>query len=192
MSRIFSRLVSARVLAGGATIGAATYATKSYLITPLDEELTVQFNKPYGYYNPTTRTEVVVVPADWKGRRFELSNEYPVDIPSPVSAGTIGNRELPPAPGPDLPLPVFDPHREFPWLDIDFTKEPGRYCDVIKQYCWEGFVGNPNNSDIKKRDENNYNPFLPKINNNRAWYHVRVPVRPLQCNLFSFILLDRP
>ena len=70
------------------------------------------------------------VPDDYTGKRFRLSQDYPSSIPSTS-------------------------HR--PWENIDFTKDPNRYLQIIRKYIYEG---------MREAD------WEVDRNNVRKWYHV--------------------
>ena len=70
------------------------------------------------------------IPKTWTGRTFRIRNDYP----------TVASQEIPTLPGPDMPPGnLVD---QAPWLKICYEKEPIKYCEVIKEYCWEGNVNN--------------------------------------------------
>ena len=75
------------------------------------------------------------IPHDYQGPAWELRNDYPQrggnQQRSPLYVGgrmTSG----PPSNGP----------RDMPWSSVDFKTKPLGFCEVIKQYCWEGNVEN--------------------------------------------------
>ncbi|KXJ90395.1 hypothetical protein Micbo1qcDRAFT_120327 [Microdochium bolleyi] len=96
---------------------------------------------------------MVKPPADWKGRLFQIRNDYP-SITSLMKA-KIANGENPILPGPDTPI-YRDPTDDAPWLKVDFKTDPEGFCKVIKGYIWEGNV---------------INDFVVQKNRQRQWYH---------------------
>lgn len=152
--RIFARAAATqrgRLLAAGSTLGAVGLAGSQYggkgnddlSMTPAE----VQFQTSFGF-SPHSE-ELIKPPPDWKGPVFRVRNDYPVPPPGPGPAA----KELPPMMGPDRPLPGFD---LYPWLDVDFKKDPKLYCSLIKEYCFEGNV---------------INNFVLQDNKVRNWYH---------------------
>ncbi|KAB2573249.1 hypothetical protein DBV05_g8077 [Lasiodiplodia theobromae] len=92
-------------------------------------------------------------PENWSGPVFKIRNDYP----TPLEAATnnkIGR--VPGIPDPSIPPPVKDPMLDAPWTLVDFAKDPLRYCDIVKEYCFEGNVNN------------NFNVHENKVRN---WYH---------------------
>jgi hypothetical protein len=150
-SRIFIRLAAKPFLTGGAVIGGVG-AAGGFYANERNKKLTataaeVQFHTSYGFVVDGIQT--IEPPKDWKGRLFEIRNDYP----KPGDAAATG---LPPAPGPERPAPSLDPLKDARWLDIDFEKHPEEYCQVIKEYCFEGNVENE---------------FVLQKNLIRPWYH---------------------
>ncbi|KAJ7450310.1 hypothetical protein B0H11DRAFT_1612633, partial [Mycena galericulata] len=81
-------------------------------------------------------------PSTWSGPTFKIRNDYP----SPAQLGP----GLPPLPLPDIS------GAEAGWLEIDFRKDPLKYANFIKEYCWEG------NTSVD---------FVVQKNTQRDWYH---------------------
>lgn len=130
--RIFAATHSRRLVTGVFTAGVLTYTGKSINIyaESNDVKLTpaeIQFQTASQY----------PVPTSWSGHTFRLRYDYPKDN---LAADTSSS--LPPLPGPDRPLPGVDPKADSPWLKIDFTKDPKKYAEMVKEYCWEGNVSN--------------------------------------------------
>lgn len=154
-SRIFSRIVTRRVVVSGSMLGAAGFVGSQALPGGDDEisktEAQVQFETSYGYV--VNNVQMIKPPETWKGPVFKIHNEYPRIIEA-NNASTAG--QGPAIPGPDMPLPNFDPKKEAPWLNVDFNLEPEKYCELIKLYCWDGNVDNN---------------FVVQNNPIRPWYH---------------------
>lgn len=130
--RVFAATHSRRLLTGAVTVGTLTYAGRNIniyaesnnaKISPAEVQFTTASQYP--------------VPTGWSGHTFRLRSDYPR---SNLGAGTTS--ALPPLPGPDKPLEGLDPAADAPWLKIDFTKDPKKYAEMVKEYCWEGNVGN--------------------------------------------------
>ncbi|KAI8301874.1 hypothetical protein K4K61_008424 [Colletotrichum sp. SAR11_59] len=102
------------------------------------EEAVVQFNTSYGFIQ--NGQQIVKPPDGWKGRLFQIRNDYP-KLSDIQNKGVMKARGFPILPGPDTPIYV-DPKHDAPWLNVDFEKDPLRYCELIKEYCWEGNVNN--------------------------------------------------
>ncbi|KAK3984631.1 hypothetical protein QBC44DRAFT_276908 [Cladorrhinum sp. PSN332] len=154
MYKFFSRVASKRVLggvaAGGVGVGAVAQQFSSQKQANILKEANAEFNKGYGYY------DVVKLPDGFAP--FQLKNNYPPPEQIPAASATEKTTGLPPVtlPGPDLPLPTLDPRDDAPWLKVDFRTDPVRYCQIIKEYCWEG------------NSNNNFNIHKNTI---RPWYH---------------------
>ncbi|KAF0328732.1 hypothetical protein GQ607_004144 [Colletotrichum asianum] len=156
-SRILSFLTTRPVAAGGAVAATATAAvlgSKLYNADPeySAEEAVVQFNTSYGFIQ--NGQQIVKPPDGWKGRLFQIRNDYP-KLSDIQNKGVMKARGFPILPGPDTPIYV-DPKHDAPWLNVDFEKDPLRYCELIKEYCWEGNVNND---------------FVLQDNKQRNWYH---------------------
>ena len=75
------------------------------------------------------------IPRDYQGPAWKLRNDYPqrggnhqrssLSLDGRVTSG-------PPSNGP----------KDRPWSLVDFKVKPLGFCEVIKQYCWEGNVEN--------------------------------------------------
>ena len=84
--------------------------------------------------------------------QFNISSNYPT--PQGFEAWKIRNDYPPPFPKVDVQgagsvgvIPIFPGQLPgdtigYPWLDIDPTKEPRKYLDYIREYCFEGNVEN--------------------------------------------------
>jgi hypothetical protein len=76
------------------------------------------------------------VPRDYQGAAWTIRNDYPQrkadhKRPSLYSGGQVASSG-PPSDGP----------RDMPWSMVDFKVNPLAFCEVVKQYCWEGNVEN--------------------------------------------------
>ncbi|KAG9081252.1 hypothetical protein FRC06_005692 [Ceratobasidium sp. 370] len=73
-------------------------------------------------------------------RQFHTSSSFPLPASSTFEPWKIRN---------DYPLqPPPDPcsSTNAPWLQVDFTKEPETYANVIRSYCFDGMVQNDFNA----------------------------------------------
>ena len=75
------------------------------------------------------------IPGDYPGPAWKIRNDYPQiggnQQRSPLYLGariTSG--------------PASGSSKDTPWSMVDFKVNPSAFCDVIKQYCWEGNVEN--------------------------------------------------
>ena len=73
------------------------------------------------------------VPRDYQGPAWTIRNDYPQ---------RRGDRQRPSLPLGDRVAsgPPSDGPRDMPWSTVDFKDKPLAFCEVIKQYCWEGNV----------------------------------------------------
>lgn len=78
-------------------------------------------------------------PKNWSGPLFKIRNDYPTTFEAATNK-KMGR--VPGLPDPSIPAPVPDPMLDAPWTLVDFTKDPLRYCDIVKEYCFEGNVNN--------------------------------------------------
>ena len=74
------------------------------------------------------------VPRDYQGPAWNIWNDYPRRGEPQFLSLHSGNRATsrPPSGAP----------KEMPWSLIDFKADPLAFCQVVKQYCWEGNVKN--------------------------------------------------
>jgi hypothetical protein len=73
------------------------------------------------------------VPRDHQGPGWEIRNDYPhrgAQRPSRYLGSRVASR------------PLSNGSADTPWTTVDFKVNPLGFCDVIKQYCWEGNVEN--------------------------------------------------
>ena len=150
-SKIFAFTARRAAIAGVALVGtgsAGAYAIKDKNVDPVSAK--EEFEKSWGFRDKGV--EIVHPPKGWDGPLFKIKNNYPK--PPSTSAASISG--LPAAPGPDLGVPSDELEDRAPWLKIDFRKDPKQYCEVIKEYCWEGMV------------ENDFDAHKNKV---RDWYH---------------------
>jgi len=148
--RIFARMPRRQLLlASGSLAGGAGLAGSQLGAGDDNQPMSAQdqFYTSFGYAPKGTQT--IKPPPGWTGRLFKIRVDYP------KASEEVSTQGLPPIPGPDRPVPSAT---DAPWLKVDFRKAPQRYCDVIKEYCYEG----------------NLNPqkeFVLQENHFRDWYH---------------------
>ena len=73
------------------------------------------------------------VPHDYQRPVWKIRNNSPgrsAQLPSP-HPGSSRVTSSPPSDG---------PRDMAPWLTVDFKVDPAAFCEVVKQYCWEGNV----------------------------------------------------
>ncbi|KAF7519519.1 hypothetical protein G7054_g13058 [Neopestalotiopsis clavispora] len=152
-SRLFSKIATRPFLLGGTTIAGAGALLGDYYANDRNKQITaneadIQFNTSSGFVN-SAGVQVIKPLEKWTGRVFEIRNDYS-KLNEAVATG------LPPAPGPERPVPNIDPLNDAPWLEIDFRKHPKDYCKAILGYCYDGNVENE---------------FVLQKNTIRQWYH---------------------
>ncbi|KAL7903776.1 hypothetical protein GGI35DRAFT_491568 [Trichoderma velutinum] len=126
-SRIFSSLLSKRVVVGG---GAALLSASGLTLVPRDNE-----KKIHAAIDEFNTESLRPVPTNWNGQRFVLCNKYPKPESQAKIAAEDDGVNTPTHSGPNLQLPG---EQDAPWLRFDFKKDPEMYCQIIKEYCWEG------------------------------------------------------
>lgn len=75
------------------------------------------------------------VPRDYQGSAWTIRNDYPQRRGDHQRSSFYSGRH--PASG-----PPSDGPRDTPWSMVDFKVNPLAFCEVVKQYCWEGNVEN--------------------------------------------------
>jgi hypothetical protein len=81
------------------------------------------------------------LPQGWTGRIWQIRNDYPRSTP-PTATSSSHAAGLPPIDIPRIPVPDGGQEQDFPWLNVDFKTHPIRYCELVKEYCWEGNANN--------------------------------------------------
>lgn len=81
------------------------------------------------------------LPQGWTGRIWQIRNDYPRSTP-PTATSSSRAAGLPPIDIPRIPVPDGGQEQDFPWLNVDFKTDPIRYCELVKEYCWEGNANN--------------------------------------------------
>jgi len=75
------------------------------------------------------------IPPDYPGPAWKMRNDYPQrggdQQRSPLYLGGLMASGRPSGSPKDMP-----------WSMVDFKAKPLAFCDIIKQYCWEGNVEN--------------------------------------------------
>jgi hypothetical protein len=131
MASIFGRSIGRRLALAAAAGGTGVLTANQLLSDPMDQNAIDEYNRST---TSERHRDFTTLGPEWAGKEWKISNKYPVLLSADTSA------ILPPAPGPNLPIPGAG--LDAPWLSIDFKEEPERFCAVIKEYCWEGNVEN--------------------------------------------------
>ncbi|KAM5348282.1 hypothetical protein ACJ41O_008106 [Fusarium nematophilum] len=145
-SRIFGRIFRGKLVASGAAVGGTGIATTFYLQQGHSVDIAaakVQFHTSSIHPCPPGYTP------------WEIRNDYPTSeiLKSRTkSSDAAAGFPTPPAPG----LPGDYEGKDAPWLKIDFRKDPEKYAETIRLYCFDGMVDAG---------------FKPQENLVRNWYH---------------------
>ena len=139
-SQIFRAISRGHVVTGVGVVGAAGltvhyYTGRQPLLLDAD-----------GFVSAADRqfhtSSMYPVPQSYRGEIFRIKNDYPHSSPSvAVSEQTQKSTAWPSLPAPGEKGPLID---EAPWMrkSFDDEKEALEYCEIVKEYCWEGNVDN--------------------------------------------------
>jgi hypothetical protein len=140
-SSFFYRLTARRLAIASTGIGAAGFTANNPRrgdgqdVTVAEEQFHTSSSRP--------------LPLDWTGEVWKIRNDYPNTTRQATTQG-VKVADIPTIPGPELPLPGRRLDQEAPWLTVDFKSDPERYCQLVKEYCWEG---NENNGFVVQRNK---------------------------------------
>jgi hypothetical protein len=123
-ARGFTKILISRVFITGASISAAVIVGNELRRAPTITPASSQF------YTSSLHP----IPPGWTGWTWKIRNDYP--SPTPSRSTTPSGHHLPTCP-------------DSPWMSINFKTNPLMYCEIIKEYCWEG---NSNNGFIVQRN----------------------------------------
>jgi len=139
--RLFGRLAYGRTTMGTVSLGGVAIASsRGNSLGGTDDQGSCVMDTKISAADMFAMSSQYCVPSDWgSNRTFKIRNDYPsLQQVRAEAAKKWPQKNWPTIPGPDMPTYVPDA----PWFRVDFKKDPLTFCQIIKEYCWEGNVNN--------------------------------------------------
>ncbi|KAG5806293.1 hypothetical protein H9Q74_007850 [Fusarium xylarioides] len=148
--RLLAGITGRQLLAGGAALGGTGLAGS--LIQTESEKLQATEAQVQFHTSSIHPTPVGFSP-------WQIRNDYPTSDILKASLKAQKNDSLPHAPSPLIPAPGLPGDFEgenAPWFKYDYEKEPKKFAEAIREYCFDGNVDKE---------------FRLNENKIRDWYH---------------------